>query len=46
MTSDQVVQRECHLHLENIFKEANAIKGISDCHCFEWQNDVIKTKQY
>jgi len=42
MTADQVVD----LHLEYIFKAAKAIKGISDFHCFEWQNEMIITKQY
>ena len=46
MTADQVVQHECDLHVENIFKEAKAIKGISNFHCFEWQHDMIRTKQY
>lgn len=46
MTAEQVVQRERDLLLEDIFKEAKAIKGISDFHCFEWQNEQIITKQY
>jgi len=46
MTAEQVVHRERDLHLEDIFKEAKAIKGISDFHCFEWQNELIITKQY
>jgi len=46
MTADAVKQHECELHLDNIFSEAKAIKGISDFHCFEWQSDDLITRQY
>ena len=46
MTADAVKQRECELHLDNVVGEANAIKGISDFHCFEWQSDDLITRQY
>ena len=40
MTAEQVVHREHDLHLEDILKEAKAIKGITDFHCFEWRGEV------
>jgi len=46
MTADAVKQRECELHLDNVFGEAKAIKEISDFHCFEWQSDNLITSQY
>jgi len=41
-----VKRRECELHLDDVFSEAKAVKGISDFHCFEWQDDDLITKHY
>ena len=46
MTADAVKQRERELRLDDVFGEAEAVKGISDFHCFEWQYDDLITKQY
>ena len=46
MTADAVKQRERELRLDDVFGEAEAVKGISDFHCSEWQYDDLITKQY
>ena len=45
-TIDAVKQRERELNLDDVFGEAKAVKGISDIHCFEWQNNDLITKKY
>ena len=37
MTADAVKQHERELRLDDVFGEAEAVKEISDFHCFEWQ---------
>jgi len=46
VNADSVATREGDLNLEQVFQQANVIKGIADYHCLEQQDAAVLTKRY